>query len=41
MSELTDPELQALLSARNHGVISTQNGDGSILSTVVWVGYRE
>jgi PPOX class probable F420-dependent enzyme len=41
MSNLLDPEVQALLSAPNHGVISTQNGDGSILSTVVWVGYED
>jgi len=41
MSELTDPEVQALLSAPNHAVLSTQNGDGNILSTVVWVGYRD
>lgn len=41
MSELTDPEVQALLSAPNHAVLSTQNGDGSILSTVVWVGYND
>jgi PPOX class probable F420-dependent enzyme len=38
MSSLTDPGIQALLSAPNHAVVSTQNGDGSILSTVVWVG---
>ncbi len=41
MSDLLDPEVQALLSAPNHGVISTHNGDGSILSTVVWVGYED
>ncbi len=41
MTALTDPQVQALLSAPNHGVLSTQNGDGSILSTVVWVGYED
>ena len=41
MSDLQNPEVQALLSAPNHGVLSTLNGDGSILSTVVWVGFDE
>lgn len=41
MTALTDPEVQALLSAPNHAVLSSHNGDGSILSTVVWVGYRD
>jgi PPOX class probable F420-dependent enzyme len=41
MTALTDPEVQTLLSAPHHAVLSTQNGDGSILSTVVWVGYRD
>jgi PPOX class probable F420-dependent enzyme len=41
MTDLHDSEVQALLSAPNHGVLSTQNGDGSILSTVVWVGYED
>lgn len=41
MTALTDPEVQALLSAPNHAVLSTQNGDGSILSTVVWIAYEE
>jgi PPOX class probable F420-dependent enzyme len=38
MSSLTDPGVQQLLSAPNYAVVSTHNGDGSILSTVVWVG---
>jgi PPOX class probable F420-dependent enzyme len=38
MTALSDPDVQALLSAPNYAVVSTQNGDGSILSTVVWVG---
>jgi PPOX class probable F420-dependent enzyme len=41
MSALTDPDVQALLNAPNYAVVSTQNGDGSILSTVVWVGLDE
>ncbi len=40
MTNLTDADVQALLAAPNHGVLSTQNGNGSILSTVVWVGYE-
>lgn len=41
MTDLTDPNVQALLSAPNHGVLSTHNGNGTILSTVVWVGYED
>jgi PPOX class probable F420-dependent enzyme len=41
MTALSDPDVQALLSAPNYAVVSTQNGDGSILSTVVWVGLDE
>jgi PPOX class probable F420-dependent enzyme len=41
MTALTDPDVQALLSAPNHAVLSTQNGEGNILSTVVWVGHRD
>jgi PPOX class probable F420-dependent enzyme len=41
MPSLTDPDVQALLSAPNYAIVSTQNGDGSILSTVVWVGLDE
>jgi PPOX class probable F420-dependent enzyme len=39
MSDLTDPNVQALLSAPNFAVLSTQNGDGTILSTVVWISF--
>lgn len=39
MTELTDPNVQQLLSAPNYGVASTLNRDGSILSTVVWLDY--
>ncbi|HWD70375.1 MAG TPA: pyridoxamine 5'-phosphate oxidase family protein [Solirubrobacteraceae bacterium] len=38
MSSLTDPGVQELLNAPNYAVVSTHNGDGTILSTVVWVG---
>lgn len=41
MSKLTDPDVQALLAAPNHAVLSTQNGDGSILSTVVWIAHED
>jgi PPOX class probable F420-dependent enzyme len=40
MTALTDPEVQALLSAPHYAVVSSHNADGSILSTVVWVGYH-
>jgi PPOX class probable F420-dependent enzyme len=41
MTDLQNPDVKALLSAPNTGVLSTQQGDGSILSTVVWVGYED
>ena len=41
MSDLQNPDVQALLSAPNHGVMSTFNGDGTIHSTVVWVGFED
>jgi PPOX class probable F420-dependent enzyme len=41
MTALSDPDVEALLNAQHHAVLSCQNGDGSILSTVVWVGYRD
>jgi PPOX class probable F420-dependent enzyme len=41
MTALTDPDVQSLLNAPNYAVVSTHNGDGSILSTVVWVGLDE
>jgi PPOX class probable F420-dependent enzyme len=37
MTDLSDPTVQELLKSPNHAVISTNNGDGSILSTVVWI----
>ena len=41
MSDLNEPNVQALLSAPNFGVLSTQNGDGTILSTVVWISFED
>jgi PPOX class probable F420-dependent enzyme len=41
MTDLSDQNVQELLSAPNYAVLSTQNGGGNILSTVVWVGYRD
>jgi len=41
MTALTDTDVQALLSAPNCAVLSTQNGNGSILSTVVWIAYED
>jgi PPOX class probable F420-dependent enzyme len=41
MSDLQNPDVQALLSAPNYAVLSTLNGDGTILSTVVWVGFED
>jgi PPOX class probable F420-dependent enzyme len=37
MSDLNDPEVQALLTQPNYAVISTHNADQSIHATVVWV----
>jgi PPOX class probable F420-dependent enzyme len=39
VASLDDPAVRALLEQPNHGVISTLNADGSIHSTVVWVGF--
>lgn len=41
MPSLTDPDVQTLLNAPNYAVVSTQNGDGTILSTVVWAGLKD
>jgi PPOX class probable F420-dependent enzyme len=38
MATLNDSEVSKLLSEPNHAVVSTFNQDGSILSTVVWIG---
>jgi PPOX class probable F420-dependent enzyme len=38
MSTLTDPEVKNLLDNPNYAVVSTHNEDGSILSTIIWVG---
>lgn len=37
MSDIHDPDVQALLAKPNFAVISTHNPDGTILSNVVWV----
>ncbi len=39
MAQLNDSEVRTLLEQPNHAVVSTLNSDGSILSTVVWVGH--
>lgn len=41
MTDLLDPDVQAILNGANPGVMSTQQGDGTILSTVVWVGFED
>jgi PPOX class probable F420-dependent enzyme len=38
---MTNPSVRELLERPNHGVISTYNADGSILSAVVWVGLED
>jgi PPOX class probable F420-dependent enzyme len=39
MAEIDDRDVQELLTGPNFGVISTHNPNGTILSTVVWVGW--
>jgi PPOX class probable F420-dependent enzyme len=41
MASLNDDGVKALLAAPNCAVISTQNADGSILSTVVWISLED
>ncbi|HVM28144.1 MAG TPA: PPOX class F420-dependent oxidoreductase [Mycobacteriales bacterium] len=41
MASIDDPGVQALLDKRNHAVVSTVNGDGSVHSTVVWVDVQD
>src|SRR5947209_2566726 len=41
MATLNDPEVQQLLTAPNHAVVSTLNPNGSILSTVVWINNQD
>jgi len=36
MADLSDDGVQQLLAQPNHAVVSTQNEDGSVHSTVVW-----
>jgi PPOX class probable F420-dependent enzyme len=38
MATLNDPEVRELLTKPNYAVVSTGNPDGSIHSTVIWVG---
>ena len=37
MTDMADEGVQKLLAQKNHAVVSTLNGDGSIHSAVVWV----
>ena len=39
INELDNPEAQELLAEPNFAVVSSQNQDGSILSTVTWIDY--
>jgi PPOX class probable F420-dependent enzyme len=41
MASLNDAAVTALLQAPNFAVISTNNGDGSILSAVVWISLED
>jgi PPOX class probable F420-dependent enzyme len=41
MASLNDDAVVALLTAPNCAVISTHNGDGSILSAVAWIGLED
>jgi PPOX class probable F420-dependent enzyme len=38
MATLSDPGVRELLEKPNYAVVSTHNADGSIHSTVIWVG---
>jgi PPOX class probable F420-dependent enzyme len=39
MAEMGDKDVQELLTGPNFGVVSSHNPNGTILSTVIWVGY--
>jgi PPOX class probable F420-dependent enzyme len=41
MTTLDDPGVRALLDKPNHAVVSTLGEDGTIHSTVVWVGIEQ
>lgn len=41
MASLDDPGVQALLTGRNHAVVSTLNADGTVHSTVVWADVQD
>jgi len=38
MTDLNDPQVRQLLEQPNYAAVSTLNQDGSVHSTVVWVG---
>ena len=41
MASLDDPGVRELLQAPNYAVISTQNRDGSIHSTIIWCNLED
>lgn len=41
MATISDPQVHELLEKPNYAVVSTQNSDGSILSTVVWISAED
>lgn len=41
MATFTDPEVRGLLEPANYATLSTQNADGSIHSTVVWMSLED
>jgi PPOX class probable F420-dependent enzyme len=41
MTTLNDPGVRELLEKPNYAVVSTHNADGSIHSTIVWVGAED
>lgn len=41
MATLTDPGAQALLTGRNHAVVSTHRADGSIHSAIAWISFED
>jgi PPOX class probable F420-dependent enzyme len=41
MTTLRDPGVRGLLEQPNYAVVSTHNRDGSIHSTVIWIGLED
>lgn len=41
MADLSDPGVRELLDKPNHAVVSTLAADGSVHSTVVWMGFDD